>query len=423
MTRVYSPKTSTYSHSQRRSHLLLMLCLPDAAVTLDCLCHFNGVDDAVSRQDITDVASEVQRYHQLVLELDDRGSLLLQGEPLNQCLCLLYALRRGLRIAPDFVRDYFCPQLKLYLQQRGVSKALYDQRNLQALVLYSSRQLVREFSAHDRLLIPICLQYALFHSVPVVFSQQQTEWLAAKREYCLAQRIIGCWQKQGYQQTTPDDVALLALLFSQLYIPVFARPSCAQEEQLMLAVKQLIDRFQHLSGMPFSRHDELCSQLYSHLAQALERSRFAIGIDSTLVEDVSKQYPRLVRTTRAALEDFEKHFSLQFSYAEMGLITIIFGAWLMHEGALYEKQVLLLTDSDEELEKRVEQQLRELTLLPLNIKYLTIEAFQRHSAPKGISLVVTPYITALPLFSPPLIHVELPLGKQQQRSIRTLLES
>ena len=96
---------------------------------------------------------------------------------------------------------------------------------------------------------------------------------------------------------------------------------------------------------------------------------------------------------------------------------------LLSAMAVQMRRQLLLIGHDRELERQVEQQLRELTLLPLNIKYQDVADFQRHSAPKGIALVITPYATPLPLYSPPLIHAELPLGEHQQRSIRTLLES
>ena len=63
--------------------------------------------------------------------------------------------------------------------------------------------------------------------------------------------------------------------------------------------------------------------------------------------------------------------------------------------------MVLLTDDNPDLEQSLEQQLRELTLLPLNIKYLSVSAFQKEGAPKEVTLIVTPYTTALPLFSPP----------------------
>ena len=185
----------------------------------------------------------------------------------------------------------------------------------------------------------------------------------------------------------------------------------------------MITRFQLLSGMRFSNEQGLCSQLYTHLAQALERSLFGVGIDNNLTEEVTRLYPKLLRTTKAAVSDFEQEYALTFSEEEMGLIAIIFGGWLMQENALQEKQVLLLTGKNPQLEQEVEQQVRELTLLPLNIKYLDVAEYQHHSAPKGIALVITPYATPLPLYSPPLIHAELPLQSHQQHRIRMLLES
>ncbi len=55
----------------------------------------------------------------------------------------------------------------------------------------------------------------------------------------------------------------------------------------------------------------------------------------------------------------------------------------MQKSDLHEKQVLLLTDDNPAIEEATEQQLRELTLLPLNIKYQSVERFQKEGAPKG----------------------------------------
>lgn len=107
----------------------------------------------------------------------------------------------------------------------------------------------------------------------------------------------------------------------------------------------------------------------------------------------------------------------------MSLVAVIFGAWLMQENDLHEKQVVLLTGDDKACEALIEQQLRELTLLPLNIRYLTLQTFQKEGAPREASLVITPYPTALPLFSPPLIHAVETLNAQQQEHIRAMLES
>ena len=70
----------------------------------------------------------------------------------------------------------------------------------------------------------------------------------------------------------------------------------------------------------------------------------------------------------------------------------------------------------------IEQQLRELTLLPLNIRYLTLQAFQKEGlrAKRRWSLPLTPPPC---LFSPPLIHAVESLNTQQQEHIRAMLES
>ncbi|VFT68084.1 stationary phase inducible protein CsiE [Escherichia coli] len=80
-------------------------------------------------------------------------------------------------------------------------------------------------------------------------------------------------------------------------------------------------------------------QLYTHLTQALNRSLFAIGIDNTLPEEFARLYPRLVRTTRAALAGFESEYGVHLSDEESGLVAVIFGAWLMQENDLHENRL------------------------------------------------------------------------------------
>ncbi|MFK8260097.1 stationary phase inducible protein CsiE [Erwinia sp. AnSW2-5] len=422
MMSTHSLDMSVLSSPQRRCHLLLMLCLPESIVTVESVCQLNGVDHAVTRQDIAEVAEEIQRYHHLAIEQDELGALHLCGTHVDQRLCLLHNLRRALRLSPGFIHNDFSSAIKRQLQTLPVDKALHDEHNLAALIQYCALHLDREFSARDSQLLQVWLRYALAWHCQPDFTAQQMHWLKGKSEFPLAQAIARCWSKRGYQVDV-NEVALLALLFSQLHIPQIHTPLSGHERQLIQSVELLIQRFQALSGMVFSNDAGLSAQLYTHLAQALERTLFSIGIDHSLVDDIAQQYPRLLRTTREAIAALEQQYRVQFTDEEMGLIAIIFGAWLIQESALQEKQVLLLIGRDSELEQQVEQQLRELTLLPLTIKYQDVADFQRHSAPKGIALVITPYATPLPLYSPPLIHAELPLGEHQQRSIRLLLES
>ncbi|MNS26541.1 stationary phase inducible protein CsiE [compost metagenome] len=195
------------------------------------------------------------------------------------------------------------------------------------------------------------------------------------------------------------------------------------DQRLRHAISRMIGRFRGQTGMRFSDEQGLTDQLYIHLSQALDRSLFGVGIDNSLPEEIGRLYPRLMRTTRDVLFEVEAEFGLRFSDEEMSLVAVIFGAWLMQETDLHEKQVVLLTGDDKACEVMIEEQLRELTLLPLNIRYVSLQTFQKDGAPREAALIITPYPTALPLFSPPLIHAVETLNAQQQEHIRAMLES
>lgn len=418
-----SPEASALSSSQRHCHLLLLLYLPDTTVTLERLCAINNIDPTLARQDIAEVEAEIQRYHRLALVKDSQGNIKISGEELDQRLCLLHWLRRALRVAPEFVQNHFAPAVRQQLKALTLEKALWDEHNLQALVQHCALGLSRDFTPRDRQFLQLFMQHSLCRRSCTRFTEAQQEWLRKRIEHRIADEVVRHWQKRCKAAPDNSEITLFALLFSQMHAPAAEQARHDYERALLQQIQTLVERFQALSGMQFSNDAGLIAQLYTHLSQALERNLFSIGIDNALTDEVTRLYPRLLRTTKAAMVEFEAHYRLHFSEEEMGLVAIIFGAWLMQENTLQEKQVLLLTANNTALEQEVEQQLRELTLLPLHIKYLDVVTYQRQSAPKGIALVITPYATPLPLYSPPLIHAELPLQPNQQQRIKTLLES
>ena len=412
-----------FSRSQRRCHLLLLLFLPAPALTLEKLCQLNGVAPVVARQDIADVGDEIQRYHQLELHQMVDGSFRIHGTELDRRLCLLHWLRRALRLSQDFVCEHFAPALRQRLKVLKISKALWDEINLQALIQHCSLRLSRNFSARDRLFLQIYMKYALCQRQNAIFNAEQQAWLAKKVERGAADDVIHHWQKRCHIVPDASETDFWTLLFSLIHAPDGAQLNHPQAVDLMQCVETLITRFEILAHTQFKNRYELSHQLYTHLAQALDRSYFAIGIDNSVALDVARLYPRLLRTTEQALQHFFLDCGTRFNTEEVSLVAVLFGAWLMQESALQEKQVLLLTGADAALELLLEQQLREMTLLPINISYQDMQHFQHQGAPRDIALVITPYATSLPLFSPPLIHAELPLSHHQQQRIRQLLES
>ncbi|UTJ46403.1 stationary phase inducible protein CsiE [Atlantibacter subterraneus] len=424
MTQICSPP-SVLSSPQRRCQMLLMLYLP-GTVTPELIGQINGVDGGIARQDIVETSSEIQRYHRLSIMTHPDGSYRIEGAPLDRRLCLLHWLRRAMRLCPHFVQQHFTPTLKTELRQRGIPVACYDDTNLHALVNLCGRRLNRQFESRDTQFLRLFLQYCLMEQhagQSPGFNQVQNLWTAQRAEYLAAQEIMRHWQRRVPVPPHQDEQLFLALMFMMLRVPDPLKDNQPQDIQLRLAVAELINAFRTLSGMAFSDETGLAAQLYVHLAQALDRCLFGIGIDNALPEEITRLYPRLMRTTREACARLETHYGIQFSDEEIGLIAIIFGAWLMQESDIQEKQVLLLTGNDRQLEEQIEHQLRELTLLPLNIKYLSVHTFQKQGASKEVALIITPYHTSLPLFSAPLIHATLPLGENQQQRIREILEN
>lgn len=420
---IFAPATAPlFSRSQRRCHLLLLLFLPAPALTLEKLCQLNGVDPAVARQDIADVGDEIQRFHQLELHQMVDGSFRIHGTELDRRLCLIHWLRRALRLSQAFVCDHFVPALRQRLKVLKIEKALWDEINLQALIQHCSLRLMRNFSPRDRLFLLIFMKYALCQRQAALFNERQRSWLSEKAERIAADDVIHHWQKRCHLMPDASETDFWTLLFSLIHAPDATQLSAPQARRLMSATEALIARFEQLAKTRIRNQHELKIQLYTHLAQALDRSHFSIGIDNSVALDVARLYPRLMRTTERALYHFSSDFGTQFSAEETSLVAVLFGAWMMQESALQEKQVLLLTGVDAALEQLLEQQLRDMTLLPINITYQDMLHFQREGAPRDVALVVTPYAISLPLFSPPLIHAELPLSDHQQQRILQLLE-
>lgn len=417
---------SVLSSPQRRCQVLLMLYLPGHTITPEYIGKINGVDAQTARQDIAETGDEIQRYHRLAITSVADGSYRIEGTTLDLRLCLLHGLRRAFRLCPHFVASHFTPALKTQLKQLGIARTLYDDTNLQALVNRCARSLQRQFECQDSQFLRLYLQYCLLQhhqgECPT-FNTLQSTWTRTTTEYQVAAEIVRHWQRRIHQQPDIREQQFLALLFMMLKTPNPLYDRRAQDRQLHLAIAALIGRFRHLAGRQFSDEQALHDQLYIHLAQALNRCVFGIGIDSHLPEEIHRLYPRLMRTTREALADFESRYGLQFTQEEAALIAVIFGAGLMHKSELHEKQVVVLTGDNPTLEQEIEQQLRELTLLPLNVKYLAVHTFQKEGAPKGITLVVSPYAVSLPLFSPPLIHAEQSLTEHQRLQIGKILES
>ncbi|NDL65729.1 stationary phase inducible protein CsiE [Acerihabitans arboris] len=414
-----TPAVPALSGPQRRSHLLLMLFAPLPSLSLVALARYNGEDLSTTRRDLAHIESEIRRIYHLQLVAHHDGSYRIEGTILNRRLCLIEGMRRALRLCADKVNRYFLPlQEQHWLKVPAAFQASVEQ--IDELVERFTALIDRPAAPCDRAFLSLYLRYSL-SQCPLgdhpEFNQHQQQWLRQKAEYAAVADMFRHWP------VPPAELFCLTLLSRWLKTPHRARSPSGEDRQLLRAVEELVRRFEQLAGMSFNEPEMLAGQLFSHLSAALERCHFHVGIDNSLQMEVEEKYPRLLRTARAAVMPFEAAYRIRFSREEMGLIAVIFGAWLMQDNDLQEKQVVILTKSAGEQEKMLELQIRELTLLPLNIKFQAMDEFQAQGAPKNTVLVVTSFAMPLPLFSPPLMLVRLPLAQAQQERIRQLLET
>ncbi len=211
----------------------------------------------------------------------------------------------GLRLCPQFVNHHFTPALKTQLKQEGIARTLYDDTNLQALVNRCARALNRQFDCRDVQFLRLYLQYCLLEhhrGYSPDFNEEQQRWAQTAAEFTLGAGDCPPLAASGRRSAPCRRTFFLSLLFMLLKTPDPVRDGHPHDRRLRLAISGLIHRFQILAGRAFSDEQGLSDQLYIHLSQALIRSVFAIGIDSTLTEEVTRLYPRLLRTTRGGIE-------------------------------------------------------------------------------------------------------------------------
>ncbi|WP_079899653.1 stationary phase inducible protein CsiE, partial [Salmonella enterica] len=213
---------SVLSAPQRRCQVLLTLFQPEPIATVEIFSALNGVDDDTAREDITETSLEIQRYHRLAITTCQNGCYRIEGTALDQRLCLLHWLRRGLRLCPTFVTQQFTPALKNALKQRGIARPLYDDINLHALINLCARRLQKPFEHRDVQFLRLFLQYCLLQhhaGITPEFNPVQQIWAQSCAEYPLAQEIGRHWQRHVMQAAPLNEALFMALLFSMIRLP------------------------------------------------------------------------------------------------------------------------------------------------------------------------------------------------------------
>ena len=413
------------SRSQRQSYLTLLLVIADHSLSAARLQLPDMPDLTETEQDLHLLTDILRNNYQLQLVSLPGEGYRLTGSELQKRICLFSHFRRLLRQTPSLA-NIIALKVDQRLQNRKPPSLVFGSETFTHFIPATlPSQLCSHLNDSNLLLLQLVLNYSFASAERVRFNTRQREWLGAKEWLPMANNIATYCQQQGMPATLlpEDEVRFLALLLTLLDTPSGNLQHGHLQTQLMAATGQLISRFGRLSSIDISGNLSLQHRLYCHLSLAIERHYFSIGIDSSISNELIDMYPGMLRLTSQALSVFEQQYQLTFSRQETMLIALLLVSGAMEVTGYEERQIIVLTNDNPELEQEVERILRESVLLPVTVHHQTLNSFRQYGAPRGVALVISPYIVQLPLFSPPLIHTELPITDHQQECIRKILSA
>ncbi|ARU94930.1 stationary phase inducible protein CsiE [Tatumella citrea] len=413
------------SRSQRQSYLTLLLVIADHSLSAARLQLPDMPDLTETEQDLHLLTDILRNNYQLQLVSLPGEGYRLTGSELQKRICLFSHFRRLLRQTPSLA-NIIALKVEQRLQNRKLPSLVFGSETFtQFIPATLPSQLCSHLNDSNLLLLQLVLNYSFASAERVRFNTRQREWLGAKEWLPMANNIATYCQQQGMPATLlpEDEVRFLALLLTLLDTPSGNLQHGHLQTQLMNASGQLIHRFGLLSSIDMSGNISLQQRLYCHLSLAIERHYFSIGIDNSVSNELIDMYPGMFRLTSQALSVFEQQYQLTFSRQETMLIALLLVSGAMEVTGYEERQIIVLTNDNPELEQEVERILRESVLLPVTVHRQTLNSFRQYGAPRGVALVISPYIVQLPLFSPPLIHTELPITDHQQECIRKILSA
>ncbi|ELW1649012.1 PRD domain-containing protein [Enterobacter oligotrophicus] len=217
-------------------------------------------------------------------------------------------------------------------------------------------------------------------------------------------------------------------LFFSLLLSASKKVTLYQEEtnedrRLLATVKQLIGQFQALSGVYLQDVHQLESRLFSHLGPAIHRCLFGMHCENVLRENILQRYPLIFRLCRQIIVGLEQEYQVAFSDDELSYIAISFAAWLDKRPETGEQHLLLVTEGGLSSSAILENQLRNLTVLPLNIARISASQLRQQGIGKHIRLVVSTIALSCPLPEHTgFIQTRHMLTEGEKQQIRLILE-
>jgi transcriptional antiterminator/mannitol/fructose-specific phosphotransferase system IIA component (Ntr-type) len=414
------------SNDERRDNLLLHLtCDPNPLFTQQ-LSAINHVSRNTTLEDLSQLKAALGHEHGLQLVVGKKSGYRVEGDRLALSLCILNKLQRALKYGDKQVEARITHVLLDYLAVRDVSADVI-RKTIDDALLLAEAQLQRAFTDKDRRLLVFMLMFSLLDNLQghwLTFSPAQRLFLRNQAECETAAMVSSHLSSTPGMPALTDNTLFITLLLC-ISKNLHHQPGNSPEnKRLFSVIEQMVDAFQSLSGIYLSDAPTLIARLFSHLLPAIRRCLFHIRSENVLRSEVMQRYPLIFRLCRQAIVGLEQAYHITFNDDELSYVVISFAAWMDRRPETREQTLVLVTEGGMSSTAILENQIRHLTVVPLQIAVMSRSKFDPTNMPENTELIVT----TVPLGADshgdiPLIQVQHLLTVNEKAQLRMLIEN
>ena len=375
---------------ERRDNLLLHLACRTQPAFTQYLSELNRVSRNTTLDDISLLKKHLQQ-HQLTLTVDKKQGYRIEGNDLALRLAVQQVLQHALKYSDNQAETRIAQILSEQLMAVGLD-ALKASQIIDELLRQTEQQLSRVFSDKDRRALHYLILFSLVDTQKghyPQFTQVQTNFLREQAECEVAASLNAALARLLHFPEVSGNTLFFSLLLSASKKVTPHQSGICKDSRLMTAVKRLIVQFQALSGVYLQDVHQLESRLFSHLGPAVLRCLFGIRSENALREEILQRYPLIFRLCRQIITSLELDYQVTFCDDELSYIVISFAAWLDRRPETGEQHLLLVTEGGLSSTAILENQLRNLTVLPLHIERMSASQLQQQGIGQHIRLVVS----------------------------------
>ncbi len=411
------------SAEERRNTLLLYLACNSEPTFIPHLIKLNRVSRNTTLNDLRLLKKHLPPA--LSLTVNRKQGYQICGSALVLRLTVQQVLQQMLRYADRQAEGHIARLLFSPLAARGWNSNTV-QKGIDELLQYAEQQLCHTFTDKAWRILHYMLLFSVVDTLKgncPELTPVQGAFLRGRSE-CVAAFSLNAALAQWL--TIPElsgNALFFSLLLSSSKTLPPGQPCLPKDRRLMAAVKQLISDFQLLSGIYFREAEQLEIRLFSHLGPAICRCLFDMQSENTLREEILLRYPLIYRLCRQSITRLEQTWQVQFSDDELSYIVISFAAWLDRRPETGEQHVLLVTEGGLSSTAILENQLRNLTVLPLYIESCSVRQLQQRGAAATVRFIVS--TVPLPCPVPAcvgVIQTRHMLTETEKQQLRLMLE-